>query len=385
MCSQTESSKNNAKRIWYSVLIAVCVVAVVFCVYKILRQVLPKDISVTANPVQITGNEYNYINNLQVDAHVVLFSHEGRLYYYQRTEPTPTQFLKGYEGTIFRIDKGRLAKTGQADMVVVGARNHYLYGFRPGEGKNYIFYDYDFISNNATSYAKVDYFCYHPAITGCIFAQDGTIYFPDATDVEFNEYYTNYYSIKDSEFSQPEAMVETYVSDMGTYTIRKGEQFGDVYFQAKGSEEQVKLDIPGGNKFFIPVEQGVLVYCYNNVHTTLLYLIRNDTGEIVKLFHNDEKYVARQAINVYGEYVYLSVDLSAGDVLGTVDPDDPMQGTFRISLQDYSIEEIARKPYCGLYIFDDTGIYVCDEKCNVTKLDFDGNVIDEIVKYVPAI
>ena len=58
---------------------------------------------------------------------------------------------------------------------------------------------------------------------------------------------------------------------------------------------------------------------------------------------------------------------------------DNVKGTYRINLDDYSMEKISDMIFDGMFIFDDAGIFACDENNKVYKLDFDGNVIKRLL------
>ena len=59
---------------------------------------------------------------------------------------------------------------------------------------------------------------------------------------------------------------------------------------------------------------------------------------------------------------------------------DEMEGLYRINLLDGNIVKISDLFFDGLYIFDDTGIFACDEYCSIFKLGFDGEVIDTLLE-----
>ncbi|MBR6271067.1 MAG: hypothetical protein IKR26_02805 [Lachnospiraceae bacterium] len=60
--------------------------------------------------------------------------------------------------------------------------------------------------------------------------------------------------------------------------------------------------------------------------------------------------------------------------------EDGISGTYVFSLNDYSIKRISDAVYDAFYIFDNTGLYAICEK-DILKVDYKGNVIDEIVHY----
>ena len=126
----------------------------------------------------------------------------------------------------------------------------------------------------------------------------------------------------------------------------------------------------------IPCEEGLLIH--NETNGDFLYFVEADTGNAVALYTAECIY-AYSAVNVYGDNAYLSFvrytqwgPLGLG---GQVSEDDELNGTYRISLKDYSVTKISDEIYNGLFIFDDSGIYACNSDGQICKLDFNGNVL----------
>ena len=129
------------------------------------------------------------------------------------------------------------------------------------------------------------------------------------------------------------------------------------------------------------MEHGLLVYAQGWSH--LLYFI-NENGEVSELFDAD-CFRSGSAITVYRDTVYLSVkryqnggNFGAGGSESI--PDDTASGTYRIRLSDKSVEKLSGENYSGLFIFDNAGIFACDENGSVYLLDFDGNVINTLME-----
>lgn len=89
-----------------------------------------------------------------------------------------------------------------------------------------------------------------------------------------------------------------------------------------------------------------------------------------------------QGNNVFEDKLYYYVErYEKYGILGmTRFENDEIEGTFIINLKDLSVEKVSDKIYNGLYIFDDTGIYACDDKCNIVKLDFDGKMVGTLLR-----
>lgn len=172
------------------------------------------------------------------------------------------------------------------------------------------------------------------------------------------------YRLGDAEYFIPEDGFPGYPSKV---MCRKGDELQEVKLGAADSRS------------LIPTECGLLVH--NDGGEDLLYLIE-ESGEVKELFR---VFCLRSqsAITVHGSDAYLSVKryqewgpLQIGFVRTE---NDEAEGTYRISLQNGSVEKISGSIYDGLFIFDESGMYACDELCSIYKLDFDGNVIEELM------
>jgi hypothetical protein len=138
-----------------------------------------------------------------------------------------------------------------------------------------------------------------------------------------------------------------------------------------------------GNKCtLISTQYGLVVHCsgYSKGGKQHLYLIQ-PTGEAVELLSFPCLYSV-SAINIFEDKLYYSIQRyeKYGEIGMTRYEDDEVEGTYIINLTDLSAEKISDMIFDGLYIFDNSGIYACDEHCSVYKLDFDGNVIDTLIE-----
>ena len=59
---------------------------------------------------------------------------------------------------------------------------------------------------------------------------------------------------------------------------------------------------------------------------------------------------------------------------------DTEEGTWRIDLKDGTKEKINDYIFCGMYTFDDTCIYCCDEDENIYRMELDGEVSPILVR-----
>lgn len=132
----------------------------------------------------------------------------------------------------------------------------------------------------------------------------------------------------------------------------------------------------------IPCENGALFLV--EIGGNVLNYFDATTGTLTTIFE-DDAYEVSSAVNVHDGYAYLSIKRYAGlseSGKGMVRyENDTREGTYRISLADGSYEKICDGIYDGIYIFDDSGMYVVNENNDIIKLSFDGKVIDVLLKH----
>ena len=135
-----------------------------------------------------------------------------------------------------------------------------------------------------------------------------------------------------------------------------------------------------GDKSLIPCETGLLVY--NQTHENLLYFIDDKTGEVHNLFEI-ECMSSVSTVNIYENYVFLSFkryEKWGGFPEKMLEyKNDTVQGTYRIDLNDGSSTKISDEIYDALYIFGEGIIYATDSEGQIFKLDFDGNVTENLL------
>ena len=185
------------------------------------------------------------------------------------------------------------------------------------------------------------------------------------------------YPISGTRVGEPAQGPETYTVGDYSYYVE-----GRTLMRKRADETPQSLSAyaPDGVKSMISCQGGLLIH--NAYNGNLLYFVEEASGEIVELFSVPCIY-AVSAVNVHGKDVYLSFKrFEKEGLFGSYERfrNDTLEGTYRISLEDKSAEKISDEIYDGLYIFDDTGIYACNEDCHIYKLGFDGNVIMTIRK-----
>lgn len=215
------------------------------------------------------------------------------------------------------------------------------------------------------------------------FEEDGTCYFPsDRISAGYYDQDTEYYIVRKGNLLGSNVQPETYTRGELVYTFEQADTYHfNLVCISPDASKGVLAEFSSGTQsvFLIPCDNGLLVYNYNSCD--MLYYIPDDTGEIIELFAFEGIH-SIGSVNVHGDWVYVSFNRygSYKDVIGYIPiKNDTFEGTYRISLIDYSIEKLSDEVYHGMYIFDDTGIYACKES-NIYKLDFDGNLISTLLK-----
>lgn len=189
-----------------------------------------------------------------------------------------------------------------------------------------------------------------------------------------------YHGLKDAQILTDSQKNEVYeMSGYSYLLVGEKDRQELVRISASGDYYSYEEQIPYGSKSMIPCSEGLIIH--NEGQGDILYFVEENTGEIVELF-SVNCIVSTSAVNVHDCYAYLSLIRYSewGELqLGVKsDPDDEVNGTYRINLKDYSVEKISSDIYTGMFIFDDSGIFACKNEGTIYKLDFEGNVLQKI-------
>ncbi len=172
-----------------------------------------------------------------------------------------------------------------------------------------------------------------------------------------------------------------------------GFRLGDrTYFLRNGWLTCVDDDHDGGPAWsyglqrVIPYEDGLLVH---NPEGSLILKWVDINGNETTIF-SVPCMDARSAANIHGSDVYFS--FKRYEEYGSIGmrryENDTLEGTYRLSLKDFTFEKINDRIFNGFYNFDDTGFYCTDDEYNIYKMDFDGNVTliyGPAIKVLPAL
>jgi hypothetical protein len=204
------------------------------------------------------------------------------------------------------------------------------------------------------------------------FADDGSVYvplFPEAGEA------VQYVHVLGEDMLGIEHLTEGYLLGDSIYFVTQ--DFSDVQVERiiqtdlDGSIIQEKLPLASAhNRCIIPYDDGLLIH--NGQLNSLLYRI--DKGGVVTELFSIPCLSSRSAVNIHGTDAYISVLRyeKYGEMGMQRYENDSLEGTYRISLMDGSVEKINNLCFDGIYNFDDTCFYCCDKDGNIYRMKFNG-------------
>lgn len=333
----------------------------------------PKKVAVTQNPVIIQEQGYHPANNCQSLSDVWLHPYDGNLYFYgfpsdgrHATKYTYwlSSFHDGEVNKVFKMDASGLSR-----FICAAASGRYLYYWGLNNENLYCF---DLETKKEILLWEN---CYRIEKDLVFTAEDGTVYFA----VGMNEDYSpQYIHVQGTEIIEQTNRAEWYSFGGKRYyagLIKKGiiRLFAE---DEKGEVETLPFGINGFETdlyySLIPTDYGVLVYI--STSGVPLYLL-NEEGQ--KQLVNFGGIWTQTGMNIHGSDVYISVYSYTDFNHGFIHQDgNEVDGTYRISLEDGSVEKINDLCFVGIFNFDDTCFYCTDRDCNIYRMDFDGNITE---------
>lgn len=327
---------------------------------------------VTPEPIYIVETGFHPGNHFQRETCPIdLFVWNNTLYASFSDSNGKPQYRK----TLCQIKDGMLVPVKNYSREVIGESNGYVYFWELSKMDPYD--QNDRIMHLSCLDLRENHFYWLPSVEVSplyfdVVDENGLLYMMDG---DFPE---KHFILKDGRILDS---VQTDFYRLGENRYYINEYYGrlDLIRQSPaGDEETIKYGHLW-EMFFYPCENGLLVH--KTFGTELLSYIPEDTQEPVPLLECLP--YAYCVANVHNGYVYVSMERRAGwnafREQSFRTKDETFFGTYRISLEDYSMERLSDEVYRGLYIFDDTGIYAVQDS-RVCKLDFDGNEIMTILE-----
>lgn len=363
---------NRNRQVFILTIVIVVIVISLIGLYFLFSH---RFVFVTADTVKITGKQQNIANYKQQEASVILAVSDQELYFYSRMYPASQDQTKYSRWlSVFRDGSAeRLVEFKNEGVLTI--HNGYAYYVKGAKDKQASLNGYHLLTGETTLLATPQW----ASRQNIYYTEDGMLYIP------VDQKSLVYRSVLENTLGADTLHGEEYILNGNTYQVENRDGKHEIVcYDRLGSERILSKEIPYGTKSLIPCKQGLLVH--NQQQGDLLYLIREDTEEIIELF-TVECMVSVSAVNIHEDQVFLSFKRyeKHGEFGMLRFEDDTLEGTYRIDLNTYSIQKITDSIYNGLYIFDDTGIYACDEYCNIYLLDFDGNIISVLLEQYRAV
>ena len=324
-------------------------------------------------PAEITYTMNHPGNNRQSNATVWLGCYNNQLYCCSFGKNGGHKM--NYYGSLCVFQGSNLVEVfplshGKGNITVLGFVDSYLY-YRENTGGDYKrqkLYCYDLKSNEEA-------LLYTGNLTlssSLYFDNDGSVYFPLMP--AYGEA-AQFIHVSGQTVLGVEPLTNGYTLCENTYYVVQ--EYSDAQVERvlkSNSNDPPKLDeIPfeqAYRRWILPYEGGLLVH--NERLSSLLYRIDKE-GSVTNLF-SIPCLGSESAVNIHGTDAYLSVLRyeKYGEYGMLRYENDTLEGTYRISLTDGSVEKINDMCFDGIYNFDDTCFYCSDQQGNVYKMEFDG-------------
>lgn len=335
----------------------------------------PKSVTFSSCPTEITYTGFHPGNNRQRTASVWLGCYNQQLYYFGGGKSSTNK--TEYDDSLFVFQEGNLVEVaplsrGKNTISILGIVDNYIY-YREASRGDYT--KYKLYSYNLESKEESLLYCGDLRWTSSMFfANDGSVYF-QLRPVRGET--TQFVHVLGQTVLGVEPLTEGYPLGESVYYVVS--EYHDVQVErilktdADGNIELEEIPFEQAyNRSVIPYEDGLLVH--NERLNSLLYRIDED-GSVTELF-NVPCMASESAVNIHETDAYISVVRyeKYGEKGMLRYENDSLEGTYRISLIDGSIEKISDMCFDGLYNFDDTCFYCCDKQGNIYKMEFDGTI-----------
>ncbi len=322
---------------------------------------------VTNAPVVLDRPAYNPLNNLQFSSPAGFTVHQNRLYVFYHS-----QFFETPGHPLIALDDTPGPEISLLDRHPTTAVGQWLYGASPASADSKVydgFWAYNLESGQRNVLAKLPPVDNYGILSD--YTADGTIYVPLYGGEE-----EKFYPVRNGQAGELCSGTPKYPLGERSYCVFH-ETRDVLRYRQDGRWQDVPEIPPAYDIYLIPTEQGLLVYHYHEQFS--LWLLR-ENGDCQELYTSGT-WASHTGFNLHGDYAYVSASLyePGGAFQLSSEAPDPREGTFRIDLRTGACERLSWNTYFGLFVFDDSGIYACDSRGVVYRLDFDGNILETLV------
>lgn len=285
-------------------------------------------------------------------------------------------FLKVSEKTVkvYRFQNNQSEKVFQTSNFssYIGSSNEYLYYINREEKDwgNYTLLCCNILNGEEyrVYYGKID-FC-HP-----YFSTDGSLYIPLEGSTP-----TNYIHVSGAELLSDHSPGETFALGEKEYSMIPEKALGDDWkllcTDQNGAANLVSFPKEDPIRAVIPYHNGLLVYTTGYGNFSFYWI--DEYAAVTELFSAPCMYCTC-AFNMCGTDVYFSFKRyeTYGNIGMLRYENDDLEGTWKISLTDFSVKKLNDNIFYRMYHFDDTGFYCVDDdwNWNLFKMDFEGEVV----------
>ncbi len=298
-------------------------------------------------PIRVTDDNNNLTNAIlpASDATVWMGTYNYELYFCSS---------KGkYKGWLCKVGEDGIQKVLKLNSgrIFYGCVDSYIYFYPSSKGECSVAC-YDFSSNNIVCTYEGECNVFLP-----VWIEGQSIYIPlGFDDCQLTPEYVH---IKGRDVVETTTQID-------------GESIGNMVFYSPIETESESIS--NFDRAMISTDYGTVIHQQGIGH--MLYLI-NKENQVVSLF-DVPCLDARSAITIVDDTVYLSFLRyeKYGEIGMKRFENDTMEGTYRISLKDYSVEKLNDNIYDGLYYFGDAYIYACSRDGRIYCLNLDGSVKD---------
>ena len=357
-------------RYWlYVALCALPLMVLFICSYMLLKN-SPVDYQPYTG---LLGDTNHLANHFQFQSDVWIGTYKGKLYLLPQCQHS-TKMTK-YDGWLCLLETDgikKLSKLGNGSSVqVVGVDDRFLYYWVKGDSADKL-YCYNMDSQTETLLYSGGAYWFETTIA----AENGSFYIPVVSHDNSEE--SQFIHVLNGAVATATDEQMTYNNgDLRYYLAVKGPKAIEQVFVSDAFNPEREISFEAAKtRVALPSKQGFIIHNEGNSH--LLYHVRS-YEEVACLFEIPCM-SSVSAVTVVDDYAYLSVKRYQGynGILLEQYENDDKEGTYRISLTDYTIEKVHDGIYNGFFYFGGDHLFATDEYCNVTILDLQGHVVDTL-------